>query len=241
MKRAAPKAAAKARIAVVDDHPMLREGVVQLINRQEDVVVCGEGDSIASARAVVEEKKPDLLLLDLRLGGGDTLELIKSFKAQYPALPILVFSQFEETMFAEKSMRAGARGYVMKQEATEEVLAAIRALLKGEMYISRQIAVLVLQKSFDSPIQAASENDVTVEKLSDRELHVFQMIGADFSTRQIAEELRLSVKTIETHRENVKRKLNLATGRDLVSRAKDWVKANFHPDSGTDLLSVWER
>jgi DNA-binding NarL/FixJ family response regulator len=231
MKAKSPRPLVKSRILVADEQPLLREGVVHFINRQDDLVVCGEADSIASVRTEAARLVPDLLLLDLRLDSGDTIDLIKDFKVRHPSMAILVFSQFDETLFAEKALRAGAMGYVLKQEATEEVLTAVRTVLNGAMYVSRQIAVLILQKSLGNPLQAAAANEVTVEKLSDRELHVFQRLGAGVGTRQIAAELKLSVKTIETHRENIKHKLGLGNGGELVERATDWVKNNFLPNS----------
>lgn len=231
----------KARIVVVDDHPLLREGVTQFINRQDDLTVCGEGDSIASAKSAVFQNDPDLLLLDLRLGAGDTIDLIKVFRVQCRSMPILVFSQFDETLFAEKAIRAGARGYLMKQEATEEVLNAVWIVLRGGMYVSRQIAVQVFQKSFESPVQTVSEDEMKVEKLSDRELHVFQMLGSGFSTRQIAEDLNLSVKTIESHRENIKNKLDLHSAAELTQAATDWVSRTFNPGSKCDVSTVWKK
>jgi DNA-binding NarL/FixJ family response regulator len=231
MKARSPKPLAKSRILVADEQPLLRAGVVHFINRKDDLVVCGEADSIASARTEAARLVPDLLLLDLQLGSGDTIDLIKDFKIQHPSMAILVFSQFDETLFAEKALRAGAMGYVLKQEATEEVLTAVRTVLNGTMYVSRQIAVLILQKSLGNPLQSTATNDVTVEKLSDRELHVFQRLGARVATRQIAVELKLSIKTIETHRENIKHKLGLGNGSELVECATDWVKSNFLPNS----------
>lgn len=242
MKTDTPKLSAKSRVVVVDDHPLLREGVVQFINRQTDLVVSGEADSVASTQATVLRHGPDLLLLDLRLGAGDTIELIKSLKAQYPSMPILVFSQFDETLFAEKALRAGASGYVMKQEATEEVLTAIRTVLRGGMYVSRQIAVLALQKSFEAPNQTQTPVDsvAMVEKLSDREFHVFQMIGCGYSTRQIAGELNLSVKTIESHREHIKHKLDLENATALTESATAWVKKNLLPEARNPVAAVWK-
>jgi DNA-binding NarL/FixJ family response regulator len=231
MKTKSPKPLVKSRILVADEQPLLREGVVHFINRQDDLIVCGEADSIASARTEAVRLVPDLMLLDLRLGSGDTIDLIKDLKIQHPSMAILVFSQFDETLFAEKVLRAGAMGYVLKQEATEEVLTAVRTVLNGAMYVSRQIAVLILQKSLDNPLQSATAGGVTVQKLSDRELHVFQRLGARVATRQIAVELKLSIKTIETHRENIKHKLGLGNGSELVECATDWVKSNFLPNS----------
>src|SRR4051812_14798196 len=173
----------KAQVLVVDDHPMLREGVVQFLNRQQDIAVCGEADSIASAQGALSHKRPDLVLLDLRLGASDTIEFIKALKAQYGPLPILVFSQFDETIFAEKALKAGANGYVMKQEATEEVLVAIRTVLSGQMYVSRQLAVMIFQKSMEAPQPGPAEVNpqaMDVSRLTDRELHVFQLVGSGF-------------------------------------------------------------
>lgn len=212
---------------------MLRQGVVEFINRQEDMKVCGEADSIATTQSAVLRCQPDLLLLDLRLGAGDTVELIKALRAQYPALRILVFSQFDETLYAEKVMRAGAAGYVMKEEATEEVLTAIRTVLAGDMYVSRHIAVLVFQKTIEARIHAVVETAPHEHKLSDRELHIFQLLGSNYSTRRIAEELNLSIKTVEAHRENIKHKLGVECASQLIDRAKAWVEKNFQASSAT--------
>jgi DNA-binding NarL/FixJ family response regulator len=231
MKLKTPKPLVKSRILVADEQSLLREGVVHFINRQDDLLVCGEADNTATARTEAARLLPDMLLLDLRLGSGDTIDLIKDLKIQHPSMAILVFSQFDETLFAEKVLRAGAMGYVLKQEATDEVLTAVRTVLNGSMYVSRQIAVLILQKSFESPVQAVTADQVTVEKLSDRQLHVFQRLGAGVGTRQIAAELKLSVKTIETHRENIKHKLGLGNGDELVERATDWVNNNLLPNA----------
>lgn len=212
----------KARILVVDDHPLLREGVSQLINRQPDLEVCGEADSVQTAFAAVERTKPNVILLDLRLGHGDTLELIKSIKARYPDVYILMLSQYDETTYVERTLRAGADGYVIKQEAAEEVLAAIRTVLAGEMYVSRKLAVLVLHKLLS---KKNTTKGPTVESLTDRELQVFQLIGSGLTTRQIAAELRLSVKTIEAHREKIKSKLGLRNASELVHSAVTWMHA----------------
>lgn len=214
----------KKRIAVIDGHPMVREGIVNILNRNEDLVVCGEADSVTSARNVVMSGCPDLLLLELQLGAGDTLELIKALKSERPALQVLVFSQLDEHSFAIRAMRAGARGYVMKQEPTEEVLLAIRTVLHGGMYISRQMAVKIFHES-NSPAEVGPVRvDAALQKLSDRELHVFRLIGSEMSTRQIADNLHLSVKTIESHRENIKNKLGLHCASELAQAAARWVR-----------------
>lgn len=222
MKHASDNKTPKARILVVDDHPLLREGVSQLINRQHDFEICGEADTVANAFAAVERTTPDVILLDLRLGYGDTLELIKSIKARYPDVRILMLSQYDEAIYVERALRAGADGYVIKQEAADEVLAAIRTVLAGDMYVSRKLAVLVLQKLLS---KKPAQPGLAIENLTDRELQVFQLIGSGLTTRQIAAELRLSVKTIETHRENIKSKLGLRNASELVHSAVTWVQA----------------
>jgi DNA-binding NarL/FixJ family response regulator len=235
--------AKKAEVLIVDDHPLLREGVVQFLNRQEDIAVCAEADSIASAQSALRRRRPDLVLLDLRLGASDTVDFIKTIKAEHGPLPVLVFSQFDETLFAEKALRAGANGYVMKQEATEEVLLAIRTVLRGQMYVSRQLAVLIFQKSMGAPTQPPPEEEgdvLGVNKLTDRELHVFQLIGTGFGARRIAEELSLSVKTVESHRENIKRKLGLATAVELNRCATDWVGKHLLPEGNGSVSVVWK-
>ena len=211
----------KTRILVADDHPLFREGLVQLINREHDLCCCGETDSVAATYKAVGTLKPDLLVMDLRMGDGDGLELIKALKTHFPDLPVLVLSQHDETLYAERALRAGARGYVMKEEATEEVLNAMRTILKGELYVSRKMSVVVLKKLVGSPSATSGRQ---IERLSDRELQVFQMLGSGMSTRQVAAQLHLSFKTVETHRENIKHKLGLRDSAELVRHAAHWVQ-----------------
>ncbi|MBI4660410.1 MAG: response regulator transcription factor [Verrucomicrobia bacterium] len=213
----------KQRILIVDDHPLLRAGLIQFIDRQKDMICCGEADGAASTQNAVLAYKPDLVLLDLRLRGEDGLELIKSLKSQHPKLLILVISQCDEMLYAERALRAGARGYIMKEEATEEVLFAIRAVLGGELYLSRKLAIRLVRKTIESrPLMPGPG----VESLTDRELQVFQLLGSGLSTRQIAERLNLSFKTIETYRENIKHKLGLGGAADLVRYATRWVEGS---------------
>lgn len=209
------------RILIADDHPLFREGVRQMLHRQEDLFCCGEASTVEATRAAVTETKPDLVLLDLRLGTGDGLELIKALKAEHPQLKILVISQCEEAHYAERALRAGANGYLMKEEATEEVLTAVNAILGGGYHVSRKMSVLVLHKLLQTPSQPGN---VGVDVLTDRELQVFQMLGAGMHTRQIAAELGLSFKTIETYRENIKHKLGFKTALILVQAATEWVR-----------------
>jgi two-component system, NarL family, response regulator FusR len=219
--------ATKMRILVVDEHPLLRQGMTMFLNCQPDMIVCAEADSIPSAQIKIAESRPHLMVMGLHLGTGDTLEFIKMLKAQHPDLLILVFSQFEESFFAERALRAGANGYLMKKAANEELLVAIRDLLAGRIYVSRGVAMRAFQKSLEMslPDQLLGKAP-RVETLSDREMHVFRLIGLGFGNKKIAHALNLSVKTIESHRENIKRKLGLNSGTDLIVRAIKWAEAN---------------
>jgi DNA-binding NarL/FixJ family response regulator len=220
----------KTRILVVDEHPLLRYGIVAFINSRPDMIACGEADCIPGARSKIAECKPQLLLTALRLGTGDSLEFVKALKAEYPSLLILVYSAFEESIFAARALRAGANGYLMKKAAKEEMLVAIRDVLRGQIYVSRDLAMRAFQKSLEAAQQnRASVNLPTIDNLSDREVHVFQLIGSALGTKKIAQALNLSVKTIETHRENIKAKLGLRSGAELTERATAWVMENLLP------------
>jgi DNA-binding NarL/FixJ family response regulator len=215
-----PTRPVKSRILIADDHPLFREGIVQLIERERDLCCCGETDGVAATEAAVARLKPHLLVLDLRLKDGDGLALIKSLKSRFPALPVLVLSEHDETLYAERALRAGAKGYLMKAEAAHEVLNAIRTVLQGDFCVSRKMAVLVLRKLLDGSSEAGGNY---VERLTDRELQVFQMVGAGRGTADIAAQLHVSPKTIETHRENIKHKLGLRNAVDLLCHAVHWV------------------
>jgi DNA-binding NarL/FixJ family response regulator len=224
----------KARILVVDDHPMIREGVARLLSQQEDLVCCGEAATAAQTMALVQSGKPDLVILDLRLKGGDGLELIKSLKALYPDLRILILSQYEAPLYAERALRAGALGYLIKEQGAEEVLSAIRTVLSGQVYLTRGTAALLLHKYVGTPNRSSPEG---VQQLTDRELHVLGLLGAGLSTREIAAELKLSFKTVETHRENIKRKLGLQGAAALIHYATNWAaqQASLAPVRDTNL------
>ena len=229
-KIAPEKEIAKTRILVVDEHPLLRHGIIEFINRQSDMIACGEADSIPNVRARLAETQPHLLVIGLRLGAGDSLELVKALKAHTPELLILVYSTFEESIFAERALRAGANGYLMKKVAKEEILTAIRDILRGEIYVSKDLALRAFQKSLTTPREKrASRNLPAIDNLSDREMHVFQLIGSGLGTRKIAHAMNLSVKTIESHRENIKRKLGLNSGQQLIEHALKYVEENFLP------------
>lgn len=226
---APPPAKAKTRVFVADDHPFLRVGLTHLINHEADMTVCGEAESVAAVRSGVEKTQPDVLLTDLCLGDSDGLELIKSLKAQFPKLPILVLSQQDETLFAERTLRAGAGGYIMKERATQDVLEGIRTVLAGELFVSRKVAALAMRKLVGGSAESAATGGTEVSGLSDRELQVFRLLGAGKGTMEIAGSLKLSHKTIETYRENIKQKLDLANATALIHRATEWVQGQAKP------------
>jgi DNA-binding NarL/FixJ family response regulator len=210
----------KACVFVVDDHPLVRSGLSQIINQQSDLCCAAEADSPAEALKLLALQTPDLLLLDLRLKNSDGLEFIKSLKSQHPSVRILVLSQFDEELYAERVLRAGANGYIMKENATDEVLKAIRTILAGEIYLSPAMTSHILKKTIASRLHRGSD----VERLTDRELHVLQLLGNGLSTRQVAGQMKLSVKTIETYREHLKYKLDLESAAALVQYATQWIE-----------------
>ena len=214
-------ASSKSNILVVDDHPMVRDGLMRLISKQEDLVCCGEAGTVGEAQAAVARSKPDLVILDLRLKGGDGLELIKTLTSQYPDLRILILSQYAAPLYVERALKAGAMGYLIKEQAADEILKAIRTVLADEIYLTRGMAALLLRK-FVGPGPKPFKGDA--EPLSDRELHVLQLLGTGLSTREIAEELHVSFKTVESHRENIKRKVGLRSAAALVHYATEWAR-----------------
>ena len=216
----------KAQIVVIDDHPVLRDGLTQLLGSQPDLECTGTADNTADARRLVAQSAPDLMILDLRLKGGDTLDLIKSLRVEHPQLKVLVLSQYDEMLFAERVLRAGASGYVMKENATDEILNAVRRVLAGDIYFSQRIGATFIRRSLE---EKPAASHIGVERLSDRELQVFQLIAASFSTRDIAEQFHLSVKTVETHRENIKSKLGLENAAELNEFARTWAHENLLP------------
>jgi DNA-binding NarL/FixJ family response regulator len=195
------------------------------------MIVCGQADNIRDARNKIAECKPHLLLIALRLGTGDSLEFVKALKAEKPGLLILVFSAFEEAIFAERALRAGAHGYMMKSAPADELLVAIREILAGNVYVSREVAMRAFKKSLESrpEQQQSARPTIGIEKLSDRQMHIFNLLGSGLRNRQIAQALHLSVKTIETHRENIKHKLGLSSSRDLMELATKYVELTFMP------------
>jgi DNA-binding NarL/FixJ family response regulator len=209
----------KHRVFVVDDHPIVRQGLALLIDQEPDLVVCGAAEEAHSALQAIASLRPDILILDISLPGSDGIDLLKTIRATDPDIPILVLSMHAESVYAERALRAGANGYIMKQEATDNVLVALRRLLRREVYVSERIANTMLRQL----VSGSRKSDGPPEaRLSDRELEVFRMIGAGMGTRRIAEDLGLSVKTVETYQAHIKDKLGLRTSRDLVQRAIQW-------------------
>lgn len=211
----------KTRILLVDDHAVVRYGIAQLIQREQDLDVCGQEEDAAHAMAAIEKLKPDLVIADISLKDSSGLELMRNIKAQYRGLPVLVVSTHDERVYAEVAFRAGALGYLMKDEALEKIVPAIRRVLSGNIYVSEAQAARMLEQQVRG---RASLEHSPVQDLSDRELEVFQMIGQWKKTSEIAKELHLSIKTIEYYREQIKLKLNLRTAAELTQHATAWVQ-----------------
>ena len=210
------------RVLIVDDHPLLRKGVSQLIDQEMDLIVVGEAEDANKAMTAIENTKPDVALIDITLIGMSGIELLKNVRARFPKLKMLVLSMHDESVYAHRALRAGASGYVMKQEGTDRVLTALRKVLKGEVYLSERLGNRMLRTLVNG---RASLTNSPVEVLSDRELEVFSLIGQGHGTRPIAEKLHLSIKTIESHRAHIKEKLNLQSATELVHHAIQWVQS----------------
>ena len=216
----------KSRTVVVEDHPVLCDGLKQLINNQPDLACVGVADNISDAKRLVEQCKPDLMILDLRLKGGDALDFIKTLRVEHPEVKVLVLSQYDELIFAERALRAGASGYIMKENATDEVLRAVRKVLAGELYFSDRVASALVQRTLR---EKPDNSRAGVERLSDREMQVLQLLGASYSPREIAEQFHLSRKTVETHCEKIKHKLSLHNAAELKQFARRWAVENMTP------------
>src|SRR5437762_11111986 len=210
----------KTRVLLVDDHPILRRGLAQLINQEADMAVCGEAEDAPKAFEAFSTLQPDIAVIDVCLKGGNGIELIKNVKARFPDLPILVLSMHDESLYAERALRAGGLGYIMKEEAIEQVLVAIRRALNGEIFLSDKMKSKMLQQLATGRTKQVMS---PIEALTDRELEVFRLIGEGHSTRQIAGELHLSIRTVEAYREYIKAKLNLKNSTELVPHAFQWV------------------
>jgi DNA-binding NarL/FixJ family response regulator len=209
----------KTRVLIVDDHPMTRAGLVHVINHQPDLVVCGEAESAAQALDILDSSRPNLLLIDITLPGKSGLELIKDVKAMRPELLMLVISMHDESLYADRVLRAGARGYITKHEGGEKLIDAIRRVLSGKIYVSESMSAHILE--IFSGGQTGLDRS-SIEKLSDREFEVFESLGEGLSSQQIAKRLHLSAKTVDAHRANIKTKLNIKTTAELISYAARW-------------------
>ena len=212
---------AKTAVLIVDDHPMLRRGLISLIESEPDLAVCGEASTCQAALQAIRSSKPDLVIVDLGLEGCDGLDLIKEMKHHHPGTPALVLSMHDESLYAERALRAGARGYVTKQQLDDTVLIAIRRVLNGEMYLSEKMGARFTETFLGV---RTLETDSPLAVLTDRELEVFRLIGQGQGTRLIAQRLHLSIKTIESYRAHIKQKLAIESGAALVRRATLWVE-----------------
>jgi DNA-binding NarL/FixJ family response regulator len=217
-----PKATARRRILILDDHPITRYGLTQLINHEPDLLVCGDAQGAAQALAAMRSARPDLVLADITMPGKSGFEFIKDVQAQHPTVPVLVISMHDERIYAERVLRAGGRGYIMKNEGGEKVLEAIRQVLKGQVYVSKNMSAALLD-TFTR--RHSGSQEATLGALSDREFEVFQLIGQGLSGQQIGQRLNLSVKTVGTHRQHIMQKLKLRTGPELIRQAVRWAAA----------------
>jgi DNA-binding NarL/FixJ family response regulator len=208
------------RVVIVDDHPVVRLGLRQLLENEPDLELCGEAEGAAEALSVIEETRPDLVVIDISLKNGSGLSLVKQITAQDRTIKTLVSSMHDEALFAERALRAGAMGFINKEEAIDQMVSAMRRVLAGSIYLSPGMTDRVLQSIARGELEGGK---VTLEQLSDRELEVFELIGKGLTTRQAADHLNLSVKTIETYRENIKTKLNLENNNELICRAAQWI------------------
>jgi DNA-binding NarL/FixJ family response regulator len=214
--------AGKRQILIVDDHPIVLRGLQELLVREPDVEVCGGADNVADALRQVEASRPDLVVVDISLGESSGIDLIAEINARYAGVKTLVWSMYDEEVFAERALRAGAMGYVNKKEPVGNVVQAIRQVLRGEMYASPQVTNALLRRVGG---RAPLDED-PIRTLSDRELQVFQMLGHGMTTKEIAAKLELSPKTVDSHRENIKSKLDVRHATDLNRRAVQWVLEN---------------
>jgi DNA-binding NarL/FixJ family response regulator len=218
-------------VLIVDDHPIIRQGLRRVIEGEEDLTVCGEAETVRDARSAIKDLNPDIMIADISLKQGDGIELVRDVRAHHPQLPILVLSMHDETIYAERMLASGANGYIMKQAASDQFLIALRRVLDGGIYVSEAVGSNMIQK-FASGGAYISANPI--DRLSNRELQILHMIGKGMSTRETANALNLSVKTVESHRQRIKRKLNLSTGTQLVQYAVNWFSSRvLEPESVT--------
>jgi len=209
----------KIKVLIVDDHPLVREGLVNLISQEADLQICGEAGNEPQALELIRTAQPHVAIVDISLESGSGIELIKSIKAMFPSVTVLVLSMHDESLYAERALRAGARGYVMKREAAKKVIQGIRSVLAGQLYVSDKIAAQMAEKFVEGgPAATASP----IEQLSNRELEVFQLLGLGHNTRQIADHLHVGFKTVQAYCARIKEKLKLANATELLREAIRW-------------------
>ena len=211
------------KILIVDDHPIVRDGLIRLIQEEQDLTVCGQAEDAHQSLKAISESRPDIAIVDITLKSSDGIDLMKSIRSQYPKLPVLILSMHDEILYAERALRAGAQGYIMKQEASKKLMVAIHEILSGRIYCSDKISRRVMRKFARGKTDI---KDSPIDSLSDRELQVFRLIGCGYRTSEIAKKLYLSVKTIETYRTHIKEKLNLANSAELLRYAILWVNSH---------------
>lgn len=222
------------RIVIVDDHPIVRKGLVGMINQEADMKVCAEAEDFHQGLDAIRQHKPDVAIVDLTLGGLSGLELIKQVRAMQPQVQMLVLSMHDEMLYAERVLRAGARGYIMKQEGTDRLTTAIRTIMRGEIYVSERMAARMLGKFVGGKREGGTS---PLDRLSDRELEVFELLGRGLGTRQVAEKLCVSIKTVESHREHIKLKLQLKNANELIQHATQWVMMEGRTDESDGMIS----
>jgi DNA-binding NarL/FixJ family response regulator len=220
----------KSRVIIVDDHPIFRMGMAELLNQEKDFVVCGLAEDIAGARKVIQDDSPDLAIIDITLAGDNGLDLVKEISNQKNSLLMLVLSMHDEQVWAERAIRAGARGYIMKKEASDNVISALRNIRAGKIHVSASIMDRLLDRLQMNPDGPTTPS---VDLLTDRELEVFRLIGAGLSTREIADQMKLGIKTIGTYRDRVKQKLGIKTAAELIRRAVLWTEKEFFDSAGS--------
>ncbi|MCE5328368.1 MAG: response regulator transcription factor [Planctomycetaceae bacterium] len=216
------KSACKTRLILVDDHPIVRQGIAMLVEKESDMEVCGEASSANEALTLIKQAEPHVAVVDLSLKDSNGIDLIKDIAVRFPQLRVLVLSMRDEAFFAERVLRAGARGYLTKEQAPRKVIEAIRMVMAGEIYVSDKISATVIRKF----VQGHAAGAGSLDALTDRELEIFEMIGGGLPTREIARRLHISSKTVDSHREHIKGKLRLASSSDLLKYAIGWVQHN---------------
>lgn len=209
----------KVKIFLVDDHPLVREWLTTLIHQQPDLIVCGESEDAPHALQDISAIKPDVAIVDISLKQGSGIELIKNLKALHPGVAVIVLSMHDERLYAERALRAGARGYIMKRETAKKVITAIRQVLDGKIYMSESLAIVFAEKFVDGRLPTSGS---LLEQLSDRELEVFQLLGKGYETRQVAETMNVSIKTVQAHCAHIKEKLKLTNAAELLREAVRW-------------------